>query len=296
MAKFQLSCESTVDMPYDYVAGRDVSVVFYTYTVDDEVYVDDMGRDSEALPNFYKMLKAGKMPSTSQINQYTYFEYFEELLKKGDVLHLAFGRGMSAAVLNAQNAAKELRDLYPDRKIAVIDTLASSSGYGMLVDYAADMRDAGKSMEEIAAWVTANRLNVHHQFYSTDLFHLKRGGRVSGPAAMIGTVLGICPIMRLNAEGRIIAYGKVRSKKKAIAETFKVMEEHAQNGYDYDGKCFICNSEAYDDACELKRMIEEKFEKVEVKIFDIGTIIASHTGQGTVALFFMGDDRSKQEN
>ncbi len=295
MSKFQLSCESTVDMPYSYVTGRDISVAFYTYTVDDEVYVDDMGRDEAALPAFYNMLDNGKMPSTSQINQYTYEEYFEELLQKGDVLHLAFGRGMSGSVVNAQNAAAELSAKYPERKIIVVDTLASSSGYGMLTDYAADMRDAGATMEEIREWVEKNRLNVHHQFYATDLFHFKRGGRVSGPAAMIGTVLGICPIMRLNEEGKIIAYGKVRSKKKALAETLKVMEEHAMNGYDYSGKCFISNSDCVEDAMVLKQMVEEKFKNVEVKIFDIGTIIASHAGRGTVALFFMGDDRSNLE-
>lgn len=293
MTKFQLSCESTVDMPYSYVTGRDITVVFYTYTVDGEVYVDDMGRDPEALPNFHRMLKEGKMPSTSQINHYTYLEYFEELLKKGDVLHLAFGRGMSASVVNAVNAANELKEKYPDRKIIVVDTLASASGYGMLVDYAADMRDSGSTMEEIEAWVLENRLNVHHQIYATDLFHLKRGGRVSGPAAMLGTILGICPIMRLNAEGSIFAYGKVRSKKKAMAETVKVMEEHAQNGYDYSGKCFICHADCIDDAKAVKAMIEEKFKNVDVKIFDIGTIIAAHTGQGTLALFYLGDDRSK---
>lgn len=293
MNNFQLSCESTVDMPYSYVAERDITVVFYTYTVDGEVYIDDMGRDSEALPAFHRMLKEGKMPSTSQINHYTYLEYFEELLQKGDVLHLAFGRGMSGSVVNAINAANELKEKYPDRKIIVIDTLASASGYGMLVDYAADMRDNGSSMEEIEAWVLENRLNVHHQIYATDLFHLKRGGRVSGPAAALGTILGICPIMRLNAEGSIHAYGKVRSKKKAMAETVKVMEEHAQNGYDYDGKCFICHADCFEDAKIVKAMIEEKFKNVDVKIFDIGTIIAAHTGQGTLALFFMGDDRSK---
>lgn len=293
MTKFQLSCESTVDMPFSYMEGRDVSVIFYTYTVDGEDFVDDMGRDSEVLPNFYKMLDAGKMPTTSQINQYHYEEYFDELLKKGDVLHLAFGRGMSASVENAVRAAKAVGENYPDRKIIVVDTLAAASGYGMIVDYAADMRDSGKTMEEIEKWVLDNRMFVHHQIFATDLFHLKRGGRVSGPAAMIGTVLGICPVMRLNEKGSIFAYSKARSKKKAISETVKAMEEHVQDGYDYSGKCFLCHADCIEDAKTVKQMIEEKFKNVDVKIFDIGTIIASHTGRGTVAIFYMGDDRSK---
>lgn len=293
VANFQLSCESTVDMPYSYLSGRDITVVFYTYTVDGVEYVDDMGRDPQALPNFHNMLREGKMPTTSQINQYNYTEYFEELLQKGDVLHIAFGRGMSASVVNAQNAAMELSEKYPDRKIIVVDTLASSSGYGMIVDYAADMRDAGSSMEEIEKWILDNRMNVHHQIFATDLFHLKRGGRVSGPVATVGTILGICPIMRLNAEGSITAYGKVRSKKKAIAETVKAMEEHVQNGYDYNGKCFVSHANCIEDAEAIKAIIEEKFKNVEVKIFDIGTIIAAHTGSGTLAVFYLGDDRSK---
>lgn len=293
MNKFQLSCESTVDMPFSYVSGRDISVIFYTYTVDGEDFVDDMGRDSEVLPNFYKMLDEGKMPTTSQINQYNYEEYFEELIEKGDVLHLAFGRGMSASVENAIRAAKAVGENHPDRKIIVVDTLAAASGYGLIVDYAADMRDNGASMEEIEKWVLDNRMFVHHQIFATDLFHLKRGGRVSGPSAMIGTVLGICPIMRLNEKGSIFAYSKVRSKKKAIIETVKAMEEHVQNGYDYDGKCFICHADCLPDAEAVKALIEEKFKNVDVKIFDIGTIIASHTGRGTLALFYLGDDRSK---
>ena len=293
MSKFILSCESTVDMPYSYVTGRDINVIFYTYTVDGVEYVDDMGRDPEALPAFHKMLRDGKMPTTSQINQYNYEEYFDEMLQKGDVLHVAFGRGMSASVVNAMNAAKAVGEKYPDRKIIVVDTLASASGYGMLVDYAADMRDEGKSMEEIEKWILDNRMNCHHQIYATDLHHLRRGGRVSGPAAMIGTVLGICPVMRLNAEGSITAYSKVRSKKKAIAETVKAMEDYAQNGYDYSGKCYVSHADCIEDAETVKSMIEEKFKNVDVKIFNIGTIIASHTGQGTLALFFMGEDRSK---
>ncbi|MBQ8759425.1 MAG: DegV family protein, partial [Clostridia bacterium] len=140
MNEFILSCESTVDMPYSYLEGRNIPVIFYTYTIDGEDFVDDMGRDPQVLPDFYKKLDSGKMPTTSQINQYNYEEYFEGLLEKGDVLHLAFGRGMSASVENATRAAAAVKEKFPERKIIVVDTLAAASGYGMLVDYAADMR------------------------------------------------------------------------------------------------------------------------------------------------------------
>ena len=169
--KFILSCESTVDLPFSYVNGRGIPVIFYSYTVDGKSYVDDMGRDPEALPKFYEMLEKGKLPSTSQINEFSYADFFEEQLKKGDLLHIAFGTGMTQSALNAERAAENLRKKYPERKIVVIDSLCSSSGYGMLVDYAADMRDRGCSLEETEKWVTENRNKIHHQFFSNELDH-----------------------------------------------------------------------------------------------------------------------------
>lgn len=292
-----LSCESTVDLPYSYVAGRNIPVLFYSYTIDGETFVDDMQRDPDALPHFYALLNAGKFSNTSQINTYDYETYFDEQLQKGDLLHIVFGSGMTASVRNAEEAADSMRKKYPDRKLIVIDSLCSSSGYGMLVDEAADRRDAGMSMEDLADWVIENRKYIHHQFYSTDLKYFRRGGRVSGPAAMIGTLLSICPIMRLDDKGRIIAYDKVRGKKNAQRVTLEAMEAHAQNGTNYSGKCFICHSNCLTEALETKRAIEEKFPHIRggVRICDIGTIIASHTGPGTVAVFFMGDARTPEK-
>ena len=292
-----LSCESTVDLPYSYVAGRNIPVLFYSYTIDGETFVDDMLRDPDALPHFYALLNAGKFSNTSQINTYDYETYFDEQLQKGDLLHIVFGSGMTASVRNAEEAADSMRKKYPDRKLIVIDSLCSSSGYGLLVDEAADRRDAGMSMEDLADWVIENRKYIHHQFYSTDLKYFRRGGRVSGPAAMIGTLLSICPIMRLDDKGRIIAYDKVRGKKNALRVTLEAMEAHAQNGTNYSGKCFICHSNCLTEALETKRAIEEKFPHIRggVRICDIGTIIASHTGPGTVAVFFMGDARAPEK-
>ena len=291
--KFILACESTVDMTYEYISSRDIPVIFYTYTVDDAEYVDDMERDPKAMDRFYDMLKAGKMPHTSQINQVTYEEFMEPLVQQGDLLFIAFGSGMSGSVNNAIRAGEALRERYSDRKVVVIDSLCSSTGYGMLVETAADMRDEGKSIDECEAWVLANRNTVHHQFFCTDLTMFRRSGRMSGPAATLATILNICPILRLNSEGRIICYDKARGKKKAIAETVKQMLLHVQNGADYDGKCYICNARCVEDAEALREKVEETFPKLKgkVKITNIGTIITSHCGQGIVAVFFYGDER-----
>ena len=162
----------------------------------------------------------------------------------------------------------------------------------MLVDYAADMRDEGKSIEEIADWVDAHKKNIHHQFYSTDLKFYRKSGRMSGPVAMLGAVLNICPIMRLNDKGQIIAYDKVRGKKRAIARTVDQMKKHAMDGENYSGKCYICHSNCIDEANLLKASLKANFPNIrDVEIFDIGTIIASHCGPGTVAVFFLGDER-----
>ena len=281
-------------LPYAYMRERDIPILFYSYVVDGQEYKDDMGRDPEALPRFYAFLNAGKIPATSQLNEYQYEEFLEQRLQKGDVLHIAFGSGMTSSVKNAIRAADMLREKYPNRKIAVIDSLCRSSGYGMLVDCAADMRDRGCTLEETEQWVTENRQNVHHQFFSTDLKYYRRSGRMSGPTAMLGAILNICPIIRLDDQGKIIAYGKVRGKKAAIQKTLDTMEEHAAGGADYRGKCWICHSNCRAEAEETKAALLERFPHIsgEVKICDIGTIIASHCGPGTVAVFFFGDRRA----
>ena len=292
--KFILSCGSTVDLPYSYCESRDIPVIFYTYVVDGKEYVDDMLRDPDALPHFYDMLRQGKLPHTSQVNTEAYVDFFDSLLKKGDVLHIAFGSGLSGSAHNARAAMETVAARHPDRTIRVVDSLAASSGHGMLVDYIADLRDNGASLEDAYRWAEKNKLNINHQFFSTDLTHLRRNGRVSGAAAMLGTMLGICPVMHLNADGRIIAYDKVRGKGNAVKVTARVMFERAQGGKNYTGKCFISHSNSIETAERLRDAVKALCPNVqEIKIFDIGTIIASHTGPGTVALFFFGKDRSE---
>ena len=297
MSTFTLSCESTVDLPFSYVNSRDIPVLFYEYSIDGQPYPDDMLRDPAALPRFYQFLDDGKMPSTSQLNEFDYESFFEAQLQKGDLLHIAFGSGMTQSVQNAVQAAQTLRQRYPNRRLEVIDSLCSSSGYGLLVDYATDLRDAGRSMDEVIDWVMAHRQRIHHQFYSTRLDFYRRSGRMSGPTAMLATILNICPIMRLDDRGRIIAYGKVRGKVNAVKTTVDTMEAHAEGGRGYTGKCFICHSNCLEDAEKTRDAVRARFPLIsgDIRICDIGTIIASHCGPGTVAVFFVGDERAPQK-
>lgn len=293
--KYILSCESTADIPYSHMVERDIPVIFYTYTIDETEYVDNMSRDPKALDDFYGFIADGKLPTTSQINYHKYYDYFDGLLQKGDVLHINFSSGLTPSVNNAIQAAKALKEKYPERKISVIDSYCACSGYGLLVDEAADRRDAGMSFEELEKWVLDNRSKMHHQFFSTDLTMFRRGGRVSGPAAAVGTLLGICPIMHLNELGRIIAYDKVKGKKKAIAKTVNDILSHADGGSSYSGKFYIAHSNCIEMAEATKEAIKQAMPNIDgdIKIFDIGTIIASHTGVGTVACFFFGEDRNE---
>ena len=290
---FQLSCESTVDLPYEYVVKRNMSVIFYSYVIDGVEYEDNMERIVEARKKFYNLIKGGSMPSTSQINEYKYEEYFENLLKQGDVLHITLGTGMTPSYKNACKAAEILKDKYPDRKLVIVDSLCSSGGYGLLVDYCADLRDEGKSIEEIKDWVESNCNKVHHQFFSTNLKYFRRSGRVSGPSAIVGSILKICPLMRLNQEGKIVAYDKVRLTKNAIKETVLTIVNNIQNGKEYDGKMFIYHSESIELAKELEKEITEQIPNMNgrIKMLNIGNIIASHCGSGTVAVSFIGNER-----
>ncbi len=181
-----------------------------------------------------------------------------------------------------------MKKKYPERKIYVTDSLAASSGYGLLVDKAAELKKQGMSIDELHDWVEKNKLRVRHWFFTTNLTHLKRGGRVSGPAAAIGNILGICPVMDVNSEGKLIVRKKTIGKKKAIKEMVSAMIAEAENGADYSEKCYISNSRVESDARAVADMVEANFKKLngKVEINDIGTVIGSHTGPGTVALFF----------
>ena len=293
MRKFILSCGSTVDLPYSYCEKRDLRIIFYSYFALGREYKDDMGRTEGASARYYKMLADGVMPTTSQINEEAYFEFFDKLLGEGDVLHVAFGSGMSGSVFNAIAAAKRAGAAHPDRRIEVIDSTCSSGGYGMLVDYAADMRDEGKTMDETIAWLNENRDKVHHLFFSTVLSFFRRSGRVKATAAFFGSILGICPLMRLNREGRIVPYDKALGKRKALQKTVKNALALLPSGY--DGKLWINHSNCPELAEEARAALAAALPdyKRDIFVFDIGPVISSHCGPGTVAVYFLANERTK---
>ncbi len=293
MNDYVITCCSTVDLTNEFLDKNNVQYLEFKYLMNDKEYYDDMGK-SISPKEFFKKINDGAMPTTSQNNSDRYIKFWEPILKNGkDIIHITLSSGISGSYNSARLAKQYLDEKYPNSKLIVIDSLGASSGSGLIVSYLIDMKKEGKTIEECEKWALENRLNVHYWFTSTDLTSYRRGGRISSTSFFVGTLLKICPVMNVDTSGKLIPRKKIRTKEKAIKELLNCMEEHATNGLDYEGKCYICNSDCEEDASKLKEMIEEKFIKLKgkVEIFSIGAVIGSHSGPGTVALFFMGDKR-----
>lgn len=293
MSDYVISCCSTADLSKEHFEKIDVHYCCFHYEMDGVQYLDDLGQSMD-FDVFYQRMTDGAMTKTSQINADEYEEYFAQFLSQGkDVIHLTLSSGISGTFNSANLAKALLEDKYPDRKIYVIDSLAASSGYGLLVDHLAAMRDSGATIDELAAWVEEHKLNLNHWFFSSDLTFFIRGGRISKAAGAVGTVLNICPLMNVDFEGRLIPRYKIRTKKKVIQAIVDKMAEQAEGGTDYSGKCFISHSACEEDAKAVAALVEERFPNLNgrVLINSIGTTIGSHTGPGTVALFFWGQKR-----
>lgn len=293
MSDYVISCCSTADLSKEHFEKIDVHYCCFHYEMDGVQYLDDLGQSMD-FDVFYQRMTDGAMTKTSQINADEYEEYFTQFLSQGkDILHLTLSSGISGTFNSANLAKALLEDKYPDRKIYVIDSLAASSGYGLLIDHLAGMRDSGATIDELAAWVEEHKLNLNHWFFSSDLTFFIRGGRISKAAGAVGTVLNICPLMNVDFEGRLIPRYKIRTKKKVIQAIVDKMAEQAEGGTDYSGKCFISHSACEEDAKAVAALVEERFPNLNgrVLINSIGTTIGSHTGPGTVALFFWGQKR-----
>ena len=293
MNDFVLSCCSTADLSASHYISRNIKTIPFHFRLDGVEYLDD---GTMPIEKFYNEMAAGKMTSTSQVNVEEYENYFEEFLKQEkDILHLTLSSGISGTFNSAMLAANELAEKYPERKIYVVDSLAASSGTGLLMDKLADLREEGKTIDEVRDFAEANKLRVNHWFFSTDLTYYVRGGRISKTEGFLGNMLSICPLLNVNNEGKLKPREKVRTKKKVYSRIVEIMGELADNRYDYSDKCYISTSACLEDAQQVAMLIENKFPKIKDKILinNIGTTIGSHTGPGTVALFFWGKERGE---
>lgn len=293
MGDYILSCCSTADLTEEHFKEKDINYICFHFELDGKPYMDDLGK-SVSFDKFYQAMTDGAETKTSQINADEFEEYFEGFLKEGkDILHLCLSSGISGVINSAIIAKTNLQERYPDRKIYIVDSLGASSGYGLIMDKLADLRDQGRSIDELYKWVEKNKLNVHHWFFSTDLTFYIKGGRISKTAGIVGGILGICPLLNMDNEGRLIPRFKIKGKRKVIRTIVDKMEAFADGGLEYAEKCYMCHSACYEDAKAVADLVEQRFPNLKgnVEINDIGTTIGSHTGPGTVALFFWGSER-----
>lgn len=295
MSDYIISCCSTADLTKEHFESRQINYICFHYELNGKEYVDDLGQSMD-FHEFYRAMANGATTKTSQVNADEFIEYFTPFLEQGkDILHVTLSSGISGVHNSAMVAKQDLEERFPERKIFIVDSLGASSGYGLIMDKLADLRDGGMGLEELYQWAEANKLKLHHWFFSTDLSFYVKGGRISKTAGFVGSVLELCPLLNMDNLGRLIPRFKIRTKKKVIQAIEKKMEENAENGLEYADKCYISQSDCYEDARAVADLVEKNFPnlKGKVEINHIGTTIGSHTGPGTVALFFWGCGRTE---
>ena len=287
MSEYKIITDSGCDLPQEMLSRLDVQTV--------PLIVNFKGEDREdtvdvGIKELYAGLRDGEAATTSAVNPDRWMEKMEGVLAQGmDVLTITFSSGLSTTYQSAVIAGNELKEKYPDRKIFVVDSLAASLGQGLLIWYTCKMKDAGMSIEELAKWVEDNRQNLCHWFTVDDLMYLKRGGRVSAATALVGTMLQIKPVLHVDDEGHLINVAKTRGRKASIQALAQKAVELGE-GYD-NSTMFICHGDCIEDAEYLAGLVKEKCGVKEVFIGYTGAVIGSHSGPGTLALFFMGKNR-----
>ena len=283
---FKIITDSCCDLPAEIVTALDLSVAPLSVEMDGRAY-----SEGEMTPvELYDHLRNGKLPKTSAVNPDGWTAVIRPALEAGrDVLVLAFSSGLSATYQSAVIAAEELRDEFPDRKLIVIDTLCAAPGQGLLVYTAAQLRDSGKSIDETAAWVEEHKLKVCHWVTVEDLMHLKRGGRVSAATAVVGTMLSIKPIIRVDDNGKLESFAKARGRKAAMNQILDRMAETLD--LSLSDTVFIGHGDCLADAELLAQQIKTRFGVKNVIITYIGAVIGSHTGPGVLVVFHYGTHR-----
>ncbi len=290
MGEYVILTDSCCDLSEEFVRELGVAYVPMKFTIEDETYGNWLDGRELATGEFYARLRGGAMSTTSAINPSDWTEAIEPYLNNGqDVLVIAFSSGLSSTHQAATMAAEDLTERYPERKVLVVDSLCASSGEGLLVYHAAARKNAGASIEEVRDWLENNKLHLAHWFTVEDLHFLKRGGRVSATTAVVGTVLGIKPVLHVDDEGHLINVGKTRGRKASLNALVDHMEKTA---VDPAGQTvFISHGDCADEAEYVAEQVKSRLHAADVKIFPIGPVIGSHSGPGTMALFFLAENR-----
>lgn len=289
MVDYVITTDNMTDLPNEYVEKHGLGMMSLTYMIDGKSYTK---KNELPYKEFYAKMRAGSMPTTSQVNPEESKEELREFLKKcKKIIHIAFSSGLSGSYNSVRIAAEELMEEDPSCRITVIDSLCASLGEGLLVHQAVKRMEAGMEYEELVKWLEDHKLNFVHNFTVDDLFHLYRGGRVSKTAAVLGTMINLKPVLHVDDEGHLIPVSKVRGRKKSIAALVDSMEKQMGSFRDKNDIVFISHGDCEEDAKLMADMIRERFGIQEFLINPVGPTIGAHSGPGTLALFYMGDYR-----
>ncbi|MBQ2668089.1 MAG: DegV family protein [Clostridia bacterium] len=287
---YRIVTDSTIDLTQKMIAELELTVGTLKFTIEGDTYEDRSDKSELPTPKFYNMLREGKMSITTQINTEEFTDLFEPILAAGeDILYIGFSSGLSGTYQSACIAAEDLREKYPERKLYTVDSLSASMGQGLLVYHAVQLKKNGTDIDTLYQWLLDNRLSLCHWFTVNDLNHLKRGGRVSAATALVGTVLGIKPVLHVDDEGHLINVAKARGRKASLDMLVQKMEESA---IDPDKQTiFISHGDCLDDAKYVADKVRAKFGTKKIEINFVGPVIGGHSGPGTIALFFIGKQR-----
>lgn len=287
---FEIVTDSSCNLPEDIIDRYGLHILSLRFLVGGKEYYSYTKGEITDLAQFYTMMRNKEEITTSQISSDICTRLFESLLQDGkDVLYIGFSSALSGTYQVGYLALEELKKKYPERKIYAVDTLGASLGEGLLVYHAVNLREEGRSIEEVNDWLLENRLHLCHWFTVDDLFFLQRGGRVSGTVAIFGTLLNVKPVMHMDNEGRLIFVTKVRGRKRSLDALVERLDQTAINPSEQS--IFITHGDCLEDAQYVAKKIEEKYHPKEIVINWVDPVIGAHSGPGTVALFFLGTER-----
>jgi len=289
MRDYVIMTDGNGDLPEEYAKAQGIIVLPMCFNMDGKVYGE--GEDMDA-KTFYSKMHEGKMPTTMALNPHHFEEAFRPVLESGkDILYISFSSGLSSSYSTGAVIAEEISGEFEGSKIIVLDSLCASMGQGLLVYLANEQKKAGKNIDEVAAWVEKYKGNICHQFTVDDLMHLHRGGRVSKTTAIIGTLINVKPVLHVDDEGHLISLNNVRGRRKALNALVDNMEKTMGSFKDQNKIVFISHGDCEEDALYVKKKVQEKFGIRDFMINMICPSIGSHSGPGTVALFFLGEQR-----
>lgn len=289
MLDFIIGACSACDLPSGYAEKRNLIILPYHYVIDGKEYLED--KDGLTVKQFYDKLREGSFSTTSSVNPETFEKLFRSVLDQGkDMLYVVLSSGLSATYSHAKMVADSLSAEYPGRKIYIVDSLSATSGFALLVHYILNMRDEGKSIEEIYKWACESNKKIIHWFVVENLDYLRRGGRITHASAFLGTALNIKPVLRFDDEGKIIPVDKIRGRKKSLIEMVSKMDGQIINPE--GGTVFISHGDSLEDAQFVESLVRKRYPGLgEILLFETGPVIGTHTGPGIITLHYLGNKR-----